>query len=260
MGTLEPATPAADWLGDLKRITAKLATEAGALRFAPPVAHVYNPLDYARDPYLEYLARFGHPPKEAVFVGMNPGPFGMAQTGIPFGDVSAVSGWMGIRGEVGRPADEHPKRPVRGFACPRSEVSGSRLWGWARRRFGSAEAFFDRFFVANYCPLVFLEESGRNRTPDRLKRPEREPLFDSCDRALAQTVAVLEAPLVIGIGRFAEERARRALAATDVRIGRILHPSPANPVANARWSVQVEEELSALGLVLPATPPRSRSG
>ena len=163
-GPSEPATPAADWLEDLKKITAGLAAEAGALRFGPPVTHVYNPLEYARGPYLEYLARFGHPPKEAVFVGMNPGPFGMAQTGVPFGDVSAVSGWMGIRGAVGRPPTEHPKRPVLGFECPRSEVSGSRLWSWARSRFGSAEAFFGRFFVANYCPLVFLEESGRNRT------------------------------------------------------------------------------------------------
>ena len=34
--------------------------------------------------------------KEAVFLGMNPGLWGMAQTGVPFGTVSLVRDWMGI--------------------------------------------------------------------------------------------------------------------------------------------------------------------
>src|SRR5690606_19431577 len=142
-------------------------------------------------------------PKEVVLVGMNPGPFGMAQTGVPFGEVAAVRDWMGIEAAIGRPPEEHPKRPVLGFDCPRSEVSGARLWGWAKDRFGTPEAFFARFFVINYCPLVFLEESGRNRTPDKLPAAEREALTAVCDRALRDSIEVLSPQHVVGVGTWA---------------------------------------------------------
>jgi single-strand selective monofunctional uracil DNA glycosylase len=212
---------------------------------------VYNPLEYAWRPHAAYLERYGSRPREIVLLGMNPGPWGMAQTGVPFGEVSSVRGWLRIEEEVDRPAAEHPKRPVEGFSCRRSEVSGRRLWGWARASFGTPEAFFDRFFVANYCPLAFLEETGRNRTPDRLPATEREPLFAVCDRALRDTVDALGAWMVVGIGRFAEDRAKAALEGTDVRVGRVTHPSPANPAANAGWEALMVAELAALGVILP---------
>ena len=117
------------------------------MQFPPPVAFVYNPLNYAAAPHEAYLARYASGKKEALFVGMNPGPFGMAQTGVPFGDVAMVRDWLGVRGEVRAPTQAHPKRPITGFACTRSEVSGTRLWGWARDRFGTPGQFFARFFV-----------------------------------------------------------------------------------------------------------------
>lgn len=235
---------------DLFAITDALAEELSHLHFGPPVTHVYNPLVYAREPYREYLARYGQPPKEAVFFGMNPGPWGMAQTGVPFGEVRQVMDWLGIRGFVGRPELEHPKRPVLGYDCPRSEVSGSRIWGWARETFATPERFFARFFIANYCPLLFLEETGRNRTPDKLPPAEREPLLAACDRALRRTIEHLAPRYVIGIGRFAEGRALAALPDLDVRIGRITHPSPANPAANRGWAELVTTELRGLGIQL----------
>ncbi len=221
------------------------------LRFGPPVAVVYNPLVYARAPYDLYWERYGRPPKQVLLVGMNPGPWGMAQTGIPFGEVRAVREWMGIEAPVGRPEREHPARPVQGFSCPRSEVSGRRLWGWARERFGPPEAFFARFFVANYCPLLFLEASGRNRTPDKLPAADRQALFEACDRALQRIVEYLEPETVCGVGRFAADRVRSALAGWDVRIGQVTHPSPANPRANRGWARIVEGELRAQGVRLP---------
>ena len=230
------------------RIAEKLVREVRDLRFGPPVTHVYNPLVYASAPHTEYLRRFASGPKEALFVGMNPGPFGMAQTGVPFGDVGMVRDWMGIEAPVGRPDREHSKRPVLGFDCARSEVSGTRLWGWARERFGSPEAFFSRFFVWNYCPLCFLEESGRNRTPDKLPAAERAPLFEACDRALRDLVDALEPRWVVGVGKFAEDRAKAALRERDVEIGRILHPSPASPAANKNWAGAVETALARLGI------------
>jgi single-strand selective monofunctional uracil DNA glycosylase len=233
---------------DLLRIADSLTEALRQLEFGPPVTHVYNPLEYAREPYEQYVTRFGKPPKEVVLMGMNPGPWGMAQTGIPFGEVRQVMDWLGIRGTVGRPESEHPKRPVTGYECPRSEVSGSRIWGWARETFGDADLFFSRFFIANYCPLLFLEESGRNRTPDRLPAQEREPLLRACDLALRRTVVYLRPSLVIGIGRFAEGRAKAALTGIDVRIGRVTHPSPANPAANRGWAELVSAELRQLGV------------
>jgi single-strand selective monofunctional uracil DNA glycosylase len=232
---------------DLVRISRALARNVDALRFAAPVAYVYNPLDYARAPHEAYLERYGAAPKEVVLLGMNPGPFGMAQTGVPFGEIGAVRDWLGIDGRVKKPAREHPKRPVLGFACPRSEVSGARLWGWARSRFETPERFFERFFVVNYCPLAFLEASGRNLTPDKLRAAEREPLFRACDDALRQTVEALRPRIVIGVGAFAAARARDALG-DGSGVGTVLHPSPASPKANRGWAEQAERELRGLGV------------
>lgn len=232
---------------DLTRIADELARAVADLRFEPPVSHVYNPLEYAREPHQEYLRRYGAAPKHVLLVGMNPGPWGMAQTGVPFGEISAVRDWLGIDGRVERPEPEHPKRPVDGFACTRREVSGSRLWGWARERFGEPEDFFRRFFVWNYCPLIFMEPSGRNLTPDRLPKAECGGLLAACDRALLGVVDVLRPKLAVGVGRFAERRLRESLAERPVRIGGILHPSPASPAANRGWAEQAEAQLRELG-------------
>ena len=97
------------------------------LEFSAPTTHVYNPLIYAQRANELYIRRFGRTKKRCVMMGMNPGPWGMAQTGIPFGEIPAVRDWMGIEVKVDKPDDEHPKRPVEGFACTRSEVSGRRL-------------------------------------------------------------------------------------------------------------------------------------
>jgi single-strand selective monofunctional uracil DNA glycosylase len=233
----------------LKSITSKLARDLDALQFSPPVAHVYNPLVYARAPHERYLARYGQGKKRVVFVGMNPGPFGMGQTGIPFGDVAFARDWLGVSAEVGSPPSPHPKRPVMGFASTRSEVSGSRLWGWAAERYKTPERFFEHFFVVNYCPLLFLEEGGRNRTPDKLPVAERAPLEALCDAALARMVRLLEPELVVGVGQWARLSAERALAGTDVRVGQVLHPSPASPAANRGWAPQAEAQLRALGVL-----------
>lgn len=237
--------------GTLVGVSRALGKAVDELSFGPPVTHVYNPLDYAWRPHSEYLERYGRAPKEVVLVGMNPGPFGMAQTGVPFGAVEEVRGWLDIEGVVDRPRHEHPKRPIRGFEIDRNEVSGARLWAWAAERFETPEGFFERFFVANYCPLCFMEESGRNRTPDKLPREERDPLFAHCDEALRQTVRILAPRWVVGVGRFAERRVRVALDGLDLRIGMVLHPSPASPRANQGWAPQADAQLEALGIDLP---------
>jgi single-strand selective monofunctional uracil DNA glycosylase len=225
----------------------RLRRELSALSFGPPVAFVYDPTGYARRPHEAYLRRYGGARKRVVFLGMNPGPFGMAQTGVPFGDVAWVRDWLGIVAAVGRPAREHPKRPIQGFECPRSEVSGTRLWGAIAARYRTPERFFAGHFVANYCPLAFVEASGRNRTPDQLPAADREPLFAACDRHLRRLVSVLEPEWVVGIGAFAAARARAALTG-EIRIAAIPHPSPANPGAHRGWGAKAERALRTQGV------------
>jgi single-strand selective monofunctional uracil DNA glycosylase len=221
----------------------RLAAAVDRLRFDSPVAYVYNPLVYAGTLHASYLRRYGGSPKQVLLLGMNPGPFGMAQTGIPFGDVTRVREFLRLTGPVDRPAREHPKRPVLGMDCPRGEVSGTRLWGWAEEDFQTADHFFERFFVANYCPLVFMEASGRNVTPDKLPAKEQAQLFAACDEALREVVAILRPTHVIGVGAFAMGRAKAALETAGVAIGTILHPSPASPAANRGWAAQVRRQL-----------------
>jgi single-strand selective monofunctional uracil DNA glycosylase len=227
----------------------ELALALADLRFGPPVTHVYNPLEYARALHEAYLARWGEGRKRVVFLGMNPGPFGMAQTGVPFGEIAAVRDWLRLTGTVEKPRREHPARPVEGLECTRCEVSGQRLWGCFAARFTTPERFFAEHFVVNYCPLSFMEESGRNRTPDKLPPAERSALERACDAHLVRVVAALEPEWVVGVGKFAEDRAREALAGTSpARIGKLLHPSPASPLANKDWAGAAVKQLLAQGI------------
>ncbi len=226
----------------------RLSAAVSQLRFAPPVNHIYNPLDYAWRAHEIYLRRYGTGRKRVVFLGMNPGPFGMAQTGVPFGQIAAVRDWLGIKAPIGRPPNEHSKRPVTGFACPRSEVSGARLWGLFAARFGGAKEFAREHLVLNYCPLAFLEESGRNRTPDKLPAAERAALFAACDAHLREAVEILQPANLVGIGDFAARRATEVCGNTSSRIVRILHPSPASPAANRDWAGLVTAQLREFGV------------
>ena len=224
----------------------RLCQAVDGLSFPPPVAFVYNPLRYAGDVHEAYLLRHADSPKEVLFLGMNPGPFGMAQTGIPFGEVAAVREWLGLSGPIGRPLVEHPARPVLGWDCPRSEVSGRRLWGLFRERFGTAEKFFRTHFVHNYCPLAFLSESGANLTPETLRGPVYRELLTLCDAHLGELIRALKPNHLVGIGRFAS--ARLAAVAPDRHLVTALHPSPANPGANGDWAGAFTRQMVAAGV------------
>lgn len=254
--------PVTDHAAQLAKAARKLRKQVDKLRFGGQVHWVYNPLDYAWAPHLQYINLYGNSRKQVLFLGMNPGPFGMMQTGIPFGEVAAVRDWMQIDAPVKAPAAFHPKRPIQGMDCTRSEVSGRRLWGWAQERFGSADDFFAQCFVVNYCPLVFLGETGRNLTPDKLPAAELAPLQRICDEHLLDVIRVLSPRWALGVGGFAAKRLSHVLGrqiesgpadsgadpADGPRVGQILHPSPASPLANRGWAPAVEKQLAAMGL------------
>lgn len=234
----------------LIRAAKKLRDEVDQLRFAEPVTHVYNPLRYAWKSHQAYLSLVeGHSP-HTLFLGMNPGPWGMAQTGVPFGEIASVRDWMGIEKPVGSPPFEHPKRMIEGFACERSEVSGRRLWGLFSETYRTPEAFFAEHFVVNYCPLVFMESSGKNRTPDKLNPDERESLGLACDKHLASVIKAMQPKRVIGVGAYAEKCLDRVIKEHEISVDvhRILHPSPASPAANKDWAGKVTGQLKDAGV------------
>ena len=232
----------------LVREAEKLAEACNGLTFGEPVSVVYNAFDYALPGYAAYLRRFVDGPRKVVFLGMNPGPWGMAQTGVPFGEVAAVRDWMGLRATIGKPVREHAKRPIEGFACQRSEVSGRRLWGLFAELYGHPEAFFAEAFVLNYCPLAFMLESGANLTPDKLPVEQREGLEAACDAHLRAVLDLLQPTIAVGVGGWATRCLERVVDGGAIRLATLLHPSPASPVANREWPTRPKAQLAELGL------------
>lgn len=230
----------------------RLVSALENLNFSAPVTHVYNPLSYANESHELYLNKFATNPKQAIFLGMNPGPWGMAQTGVPFGEIPAVRDWMGICSPVAKPTNEHPKRPIDGFHCTRSEVSGRRLWGLFADQFGQAEDFFNDHFVLNFCPLVWMSETGRNITPDKLPKSELLPVEEACMRHLVEVLNILHPPTLVGVGKFAFDKLKLATPKLNYRpqqVGSIIHPSPASPIANRDWPQRPLKELRALKVI-----------
>lgn len=232
-----------------------LSDAVDKLQFGLPVTHVYNPLAYARQAHHQYLRMAQPDSTRVLFLGMNPGPWGMAQSGVPFGQIDAVKDWLGIDAVIEKPTNEHPKRPIEGLDCKRSEVSGQRLWGLFRERFLNAEAFFQEHFVVNYCPLVFMESTARNRTPDKLPPHERKPLDEACDEHLRSVIKILKPTFLVGVGAYAEGCLKRAVANLNNSnnedtsiVTRILHPSPASPAANKGWQAIATQELVTAGV------------
>lgn len=226
----------------------RLAKEVDTLRFAEPVAYVYNPLDYAWRAHQRYLELMNPWCTEVLFLGMNPGPWGMAQTGVPFGHVLTVRDWLRIDAQIDQPARMHTKRPIEGLNCQRAEVSGERLWGLFRERFKSPQHFFENHFVTNYCPLVFMEESGRNRTPDKLPASERTALQAICDAHLVAFLNAVKPQIAVGVGAYAEQCFQRVIGELPIQVVRILHPSPASPAANRNWAATVTKQLVDAGV------------
>jgi single-strand selective monofunctional uracil DNA glycosylase len=235
----------------IRERTLLLRSQVESLRFSKDYI-VYDPLDYAWELHEQYILRYLNHPVKAVFLGMNPGPFGMAQNGIPFGEINAVKSFLQIDGEVGKPSFEHPARPVLGMAIQRSEVSGKRLWGLFSDHYESADKCFEQIAVLNYCPLVFMDRgpTGKNITPDKLPRIERFALETICDSYLSDLLQELEPAFLIGVGNYAKAKLLKISAnlGSEGIVESILHPSPGNPLANKGWAEKTGAKLVELGV------------
>ncbi|PSN56774.1 hypothetical protein C0J52_02685, partial [Blattella germanica] len=210
---IEKSTALSDTLLAIER---KQCCKLESLHFSSPIEFIYNPLEYAYDLHSKFVHRFCNSPKIILFLGMNPGPWGMSQTGIPFGEIQVVKEWLKLSGTVGHPVKEHPSRQVLGLDCKRSEISGKKFWGFFQNLCGEPETFFQHSFVYNYCPFAFMTETGKNITPAELKISERQAINEICDEALCDVLRLLEVEIIIAIGRFAETRAAKAVKGTEL--------------------------------------------
>ncbi len=233
----------------IQRASLELEQALDALTVTTPaVGYTYNYLNYARAPFEDYLSKYlpRKAPIEALFLGMNPGPWGTAQNGVPFGDMESVTDWLNVSGEVGQPEVMSPKRVIEGFELKRREVSGERLWGWIKDRWKTPDRFFTSHFIWSHCPLMYIHTNGsRNITPDRLNIEDRKALYPLCDTMLDLLIDMLEPRQIVGIGNYATARAKACVKGREnpPQVLKILHPSPASPAANAGWRERIEEEL-----------------
>ena len=210
---------------------------------------VYNPLAYAWEPHRAYLELASRGGAKTLLLGMNPGPHGMGQMGIPFAATSVVRDLLKITDlEVVQPRTPHPKRPISGLDWPKEEVSGTRLWGLLANEYGSAESIFKSVFLLNHCPLMlFSGERAANITPDKITGPTTKALLERCDDHLREVVDIMQIERVIGVGRYSEKRALNALSGIDISVTTCWHPSPASPLANRNkgedWKKNVRNVL-----------------
>ena len=219
------------------------------------VAHATNPLDYAWPHHEQYLEKWGGMGAHTLLLGMNPGPWGMAQTGVPFGATEVAQSFLQIEPRIlETPANAHPKRPIEGMGLVRQEISGTRLWNLMSQHYGSAESTFSSIVVVNHCPLLLLGETGKNITPNNLPAAVMAPILKACDDHLLEVVEILGITRIIGVGKYAEQRARMALGAgkkgngtgndgREIRIDTCWHPSPASPLANRNEGADWRENV-----------------
>jgi single-strand selective monofunctional uracil DNA glycosylase len=209
---------------------------------------VYNPLMYAWEVHEEFIRRSGGSGAKSILLGMNPGPHGMGQMGVPFAATSVVRDLLGISGiDVGQPVSPHSNRPVNGLSHPKEEVSGTRLWDLLQQRYGGASQIFQKVFIINHCPLMILDgPRGTNVTPNNISGPVMNELLERCDQHLREVAVALGAEEVIGIGKYAEKRAHAALMGMGIRVKSCWHPSPASPLANRNGGADWRENVSAV--------------
>lgn len=195
---------------------------------------VYNPLNYASLLHNQFLNRNTNT-IDNLFMGMNPGPFGMAQNGVPFGATSKVKDFLKINGSVDLVLDAHPKLPIVGLEMKREEESGKRFWSVMEEIYGNCEEFFKHSFATNYCPLAFIDKgsTAKNITPDKLSKQDQKKIELVCDEFLEKQINILKPKRIIAIGRYSEKMALKNKDKIEVLY--LFHPSPANPKGFSYW-------------------------
>ncbi|KAK6639299.1 hypothetical protein RUM43_007571 [Polyplax serrata] len=238
----------------LLAIEHQMCSELNNLKFTPPIDYVYNPLLYAKDLHENFIKKyFENCSKKILFLGMNPGPWGMCQTGIVFGDKDHVKEWLKLCGQVNKPKKEHPRKKITGLDCSRKEISGKKFWGFFRKLCQTPEQFFQHSFVYNLCCLAFVDTSGKNITPPEIKDIQvRNRLLNICNETFVKIIKEFKFEIVIGVGKFAEKNAITELrrnGLSNVKVLSIPHPSPRSAKIFRVWEEMTLKKLKEYDLL-----------
>jgi single-strand selective monofunctional uracil DNA glycosylase len=226
---------------------------------------IWNPGLYAASWHALFRKEYPASAGCILVFGLNPGPYGMAQTGIPFTDLKRLR--------------EHLPRLAKGLErrgcslagvglAPRSlrpylsrtfESSAVRVYRFLSRGWGSAEDGWRSVVVANPCSLLFMDAAGENRTPaDLVGAVSRRTgslvaarrLRERCNalRRLAarEAVRVLSPRGVVLLGKDAQRAMQTGIApllGPDSILG-WEHPARAVP---DRWAMGLLEEIKRRG-------------
>nr|XP_022920875.1 single-strand selective monofunctional uracil DNA glycosylase-like [Onthophagus taurus] len=229
----------------------QLSLELNNLTFSFPVHYIYNPLEYAWEPHSTFVKTYCKGTKDVLFLGLNPGPWGMCQTGIPFGEVNISKEWLKMNGEVEKPKDECPKKQIKGFECHRSEESGKRFYGFFKNLCRTPEAFFKNAFVYNLCPLAFMKKESANITPHELKGQIKKDIENICGKTLVDILKLLDIKIIVALGRYTEKQAieiTQGFQLGHIKVIYMPHPSP-RVVGNNNWAEKAQNVLDTNDLL-----------
>lgn len=183
---------------------------------------------------------------------MNPGPFGMCQTGVPFGDPKCVKEFLQIEGVVNKPEIECPFREILGFNSSRREQSGERLWRFFQSICHTPEFFFKNAFLFNFCPIALMKGNGCNVTPGEIKDIKvRKSLEVLCEDWYLKVIRLLQPEYLIAIGRYIHKKTKDVFKANHIDNIKILympHPSP-RAVNNTNWHEKAQTFLDENNLM-----------
>lgn len=226
-------------------IECDLNNELNELQFPKNITHIYNPIVYALNLHCQYIKKFLNGKKKVMLIGMNPGPNGMVQNGVPFGNTNTVKNLMKIQGQVDQPPSLNPKRPVTGLSCTTEEPSGVRIWNLLQKLAGSLEVFGEQCFLHNFCPLAFFDEQGKNITPSELKGKIKSTLRDICLKYLEKEIQLIQPEIIIAIGSYVGDSLRKLskqsiYVRTNIKILQLAHPSPRS-LNNNNWPEKATE-------------------
>ncbi|MGB1435364.1 MAG: uracil-DNA glycosylase family protein [Candidatus Thalassarchaeaceae archaeon] len=212
------------------------------------IEYVYNPLIYAWEPHKAFIELGGNKGAKTILLGMNPGPHGMGQMGIPFAATSIVRDFLKIKNlPVLQPERIHPKRIIKGLDWQKEEISGTRLWSALFDNYGSVEKIFSKIFVVNHCPLMFFRGvNGTNITPDKIPGETIKKIIQRCDVYLKEIVDIMQIETVVGVGKYSKKRAEIALEETKINLKSCWHPSPASPLANKNKGADWRENFKSI--------------
>ena len=207
---------------------------------------VWNPQLYGLPLYRRFAAEhLPHARGGIVAFGLNPGKYGMAQTGIPFTDVTRAAR-VGIAIEPPGLAPASLRPFLKSYRVERSSAS---VYGLLDEAWGSPREGWRALWAVAPCGLLFLEKDGENVTPADARLARRDDVRELRLRVIRESIAAAKPRGVLLLGQDVARVAAEALAAEDVLV--VDHPVARGPGRRgpAWWAQTVTEAVRKKGWV-----------